>query len=365
MGGVRRVPRQSYRTTFVALTNTVPVLSDNWTTQETTTYNALLPADSPAPWGGTVADLDRAFTAVGSTHTALGALVTFVQKPDQIAGALVKVQATFDPGSACALEVWTLDGATWTKRRRVPIAGLARSGETVILDLTSPVLEADLVDAMWITLAPDIGTETLTWTLLHVYGTCDDDLTFLDCPPATLPEDCDGPECGVDIATWLCLDPPQEPTPGGVPPEPNPPPTSPPFVLPPILVPVLNPTTFVKSGTKYFHDCPRPTLIVMLFGELPSGGSVTVTVANAHGVLFVEGTSQTIAAPGTMTWTVLSGFVAANAGADPSLPPAAVDATTDFFFTRTLDGSAFAVAGNLLGILTYFWTYNIGYSEVC
>lgn len=358
MGGVRRIARQSYRTVFIPLTSALPTLTNNWSTQETTTYNSALPADAPTPWGGTVADLDRVLTETGSTHTALGALLTFSFKPTSFAGAIIKAQVTFPTGSACAIEVWTKAGATWTKQRRVPVAGIVRSGETFILDLATPslALAPVAVDAMWITLAPDVGTETLTWTILHVYGTCADDPVTPNCPPGTAPESCDGPECGVDVEDWVCLDPPEEPVPA---------PTPDPFVLPPILVQVPNPDDYVKSGTKYFHNCPRPTVIVMLFGDLPGGGSVVVDVANANGVLFVEGTQQTISSPGTMTWTVLSGFKAGNANAAPALPPSQVSATTDFFFTRKLDGSAFAVIGNLLDILMYFWTYNWGYVEVC
>lgn len=357
MGGVRRIARQSFHTTFVSGSDSAPVLTDNWTTQQTTTYDANDPADSPAAWGGTVANLDRDLTATGSTHAALGALLTFVNKPNFVAGGgIVKVQVSYPAGSTCALEVWSLAGATWTKIRRIGIAGIVRSGESIILDLSAPILAAANADALWITLAPDVGTETLTWTILHLYGICNDDPVTPDCPPGTAPEECDGPECGVDVETWVCLDPPEEPDPA--------PPTDP-FTLPPILVKVPNPTTYVQSGASWFHNCPRPTELRMFFGDLPSGGSVTVTVANAGGLTFVEGTAQTISAPGTMTWTVLSGFRAANSGADPAFPPAAVTPTCDFFFTRKLAGSAFAVAGNLLDILMYFWTYDHAYIEVC
>jgi hypothetical protein len=103
----------------------------------------------------------------------------------------------------------------------------------------------------------------------------------------------------------------------------------------------------------------------MMFGDLPSGGSVTVTVANAHGITFVEGVSQVISAPGNMDWNVLTGFVAADINSHPAFPPAVLEPTTEFLFTRQLAGSVFAVAGNLLDILTYFWTYDFGYDEVC
>ena len=363
IGFIRRLARQSFHTTYVTGVNSAPALTDNWTTEETTTYDAMDPADSPAPWGGTVANLDRDFTLTGSTHAALGLLATFVNKPEaaggvsgSLAGAIVKVIPTFAAGSACALELWTLQGSTWTKRRRVPLGTLVRSGDTIIIDLTGPVLGTSAVDAYWITLAPDIGTETLTWVSCHLYGICPNDPVTPDCPPGTPPEDCGAPECGVDFEDWVCLDPPEEPDPPAV--------TGTPFAFPPVLVKIPNPTyTHVSLG--YFHNCPRPTEIRMYFGELPRGGSVKVTVANANGVEFAEGVEQTISAPGTMTWTVAVGFHPTNAPATNALPPAAESPTTDFLFTRQLEASAFAAAGNLLDILTYFWTYDIGYIEVC
>jgi hypothetical protein len=68
-----------------------------------------------------------------------------------------------------------------------------------------------------------------------------------------------------------------------------------------------------------------------------------------------------------MTWTVLAGFRYKKIGGyrNPALPPDAEDATTDFFFTRKLDGTAFEVAGNLLNILLYFWSASLGYEDVC
>jgi len=364
VGFIRRLARQSYRTTFVLHVNTFPTLQDNWTTQQTTTYDANNPAAGPGVWGGTLTDLDREFTATGSGYTVDGALLTFVQKPEgnslgqsgSLGGLIAKVQPTYPDGSTAAFEVWSLKGTTWTKRRRIPLATVCRSGETVVIDATGPVLADTDVDAYWVTLAPDIGSETLTWLALHVYGICLNDPVTPACPPGTPPEDCEGPECGVDRDSWLCLPPPEEPTPA---PNPNP------FVLPGIPVKIPNPTTYVFANHHYFHDCPRPTQIVMLFGEIPDGGSVTVTVANTNGVVFAEGVQQTIVAPGTMTWTVTSGFHAQNAPATSALPPAQEAASTDFLFTRKLDGSAFAVAGNLLDILEFWWTYNIGFQEVC
>lgn len=365
-GFIRRLARQSYRTTYVSHANSQPTLQDNWTVQETTTYDANNPAASPAPWGGTTSDLDREFTATGSTHLAMGMLLTFLFKPEtnnlgqhgDLAGAIAKVIPTFADGSACALELWTLLGSAWTKRRRVALGGLVRSGETLIEDLTGPVLDTDQVDAYWITLAPDLGTETLTWVEAHLYGVCLNDNTTPACPPGTDPEDCAAPQCGVNVATWLCQDPPGEPNAPTVP-----------FILPPIIVPIPNPDTYVLATLHghpaYFHDCPRPTQLRMLFGLLPGGGSVTVTVKDPAGCTFVEGFSQVISSPGEMTWTVATGFLAANSGAAPALPPSQEFPTTTWLFTRQLDGTVFSVAGNLLDILTYYWTFAVAYVEVC
>lgn len=369
VGLIRRLARQSFRlAAYVPGVNVQnPSLQDNWTTEETDTYIPATPADGPLPWGGTVADLDRVLTATGSGYTVLGALLTFLYKPEtnnlgqlgSFGGLIVKVQPTFPAGSTAALEVWSYRAAnmTWTKRRRIPLAGLVRSGEVVVIDATGPVLPTSEVDAYWVTLAPDIGTETITWLAIHAYGICPTDDKTSDCPAGTPPEQCAAPQCGVNVTSWLCQDPPEEPDPPATPTDP--------FVLPPIIVGVPMPTTYTKVGAAYFHDCPRPTRIQMFFGEIPSGGSVTVTVANAAGILFAEGVQQVISAPGTMTWTVTTGFHAANAPLTQALPPAAVTAELTFLFTRQLDDTAFAVAGNLLDILMYFWTYALGYVEVC
>lgn len=350
MGGVRRLARQSLKVTPVPLATTYPVLTDNWTTQETTTYNPLLPADAPAPWGGTIAALDRDLTQTGSTYTVLGALLTFVAKPNFFAGPIIKVQVTFALGSTCALEVWTKAGSTWTKRRRVSVAGQARSGETIVWDLSSFLLPAVNCDAMWITLAPDVGTETLTWTCLHAYGICNDDRGFTDCPPGTPPGDCDEPGCDIDITTGKCREDTDDPDP---------------FIFPPTIYKLPNPTTYVATAGTYFHVCPRPTVVRMHFGDIPGGGSVTVTPVPTSNVTFVEGASQTISAPGDMDWTVATGFHSLGS-LTPALYPAALIPTMDFVFTRQLAGiEAAVVLGNLLNILTYWWTAEIGYVEVC
>ena len=388
MGGVRRVTRTSYLTVRTAgVSNALPGLVENWTTQETTAYNSALPADSPGAWGGTLTDLDRPFTATGSGHTALGALLTWVYKPDRIAGVQIKVTPTFLTTESPVLELWTLRIATWTKRSRVALTALVRSGESLVLDLTSPVLDADDVDAIWVTLVPT-ATETLTWTILHCYGVCNTDPVTPACPPNALPSDCDNVTCDVDPTAWECLDFPEDT--GGCPedcggdegdpdPLPIPTPTPDPLLLPPIIVPIAMPRYPFKSGGKYLYNCPAPTGIFMKFGTLPGGGSVTVTVLNAHGLRFAsaglaafsggpEVTSQTIAAAGDMEWRVTnnSGYDAHGNGVvlNYLLPSQDIPELT-FLFTRQLAGSAWHVAGNLLDILMYFWTYEIAFAEPC
>lgn len=365
VGFIRRLARQS-------LSNAnIPALADNWTTQQTTTYVPATPAVSPGVWGGTVADLDRVFTATGSGYTVKGALLTFVHKPEtnslgqkgSLSGVIVKIQPTFIPNSRPAIELWSLKGATWTKRRRVALGGLVRTGEMVVLDLTGPTFSTDDVDAYWVTLAPDDAGDTVSWLALHVYGICPNDPVTPDCPPGTPPADCGGPECGVDVASWVCLDPPVEPTAPTVP-----------FVLPPILVKVQFPPARLGCGVP---NQPPFNILRMFFGELPGGGSVTVRVVNGQGIIFAEGVTQTIAAAGNMDWTVLTGFFfspapaqvfpTANAwpiGLGPLYPR--VDTSSMVFeFTRKLDGTLFSVAGNLLDILMYAWTTGFACTVVC
>jgi len=374
MGGVRRVTRTSYLTVHNPPNISVPTLVENWTTQETTAYNSALPADSPAAWGGTLTDLDRPFTATGSGHTALGALLTWVYKPDRIAGVQIKVTPTFLTTESPVLELWTLKSATWTKRSRVALTPLVRSGESLVLDLTSPVLDAVDVDAIWVTLVPT-ATEALTWTILHCYGVCNTDPVTPACPPNALPSDCDNVTCDVDPTAWECMDFPEdtggcpEDCPDGGPPIPTP--TPDPLTLPPILIQIPMARIGTRTSLGYFYPCPAPTDIVMLFGDLPSGGSVTVTVANSYGILLSATqagapiTSQTIAAPGAMYWWAVGGFSPTNYPTNTNLPPAQITPTIDFFFTRQLAGSAWHVAGNLLDILMYFWTYELRYMQVC
>lgn len=365
IGFVRRLARLSLTS------EAVPVLAENWTTEETTTYVPATPAVGAVAWGGTIANLDRDFTKTGSTRTALGALLTFVHKPEanalgqhgSLAGAIVKVAVTYAAGSTAALELWSLKGVTWTKRRRVAIAQLARSGDVVVFDLTGPVLDTSDVDAYWVTLAPDLGTETLTWTILHLFGICPNDPVTPDCPPGTPPENCAAPECGVDVEDWVCQPPPDEPAA----------PTTDPFVLPPIPVKIpFPPSRLGCSGGQ-----PPFNVLRMTFGEIPTGGSILVTAVSAQGVTFVQGYTQTISAPGDLDWKVLSGFhftpgpaevfpvsSAFAAALGPNYPK--VDPTGMVFtFQLQLAGSAFAVAGVLLDILTYFWTFGYRNDYVC
>lgn len=368
IGFVRRLARQSLSSAFT------PALADNWTTEETSAYSEVTPAAGAVAWGGTVANLDRDFTKTGSTHTALGALLTFVHKPESnslgqkgsLGGVIVKVTPTYSTGSAAALELWTLAGATWTKRRRVPLATLCRTGETIIVDLTGPILSTDLVDAYWVTMDPDLPGDTLSWVVLHAYGVCLNDPVTPPCPPGTPPEDCGAPECGVDVEDWTCLDPPDETDPA---------PAADPFVLPPIPVKIPFPPARLgcTAGQAPFN------VLRFTFGEIPTGGSILVTAVAAQGITFVQGFTQTISAPGDMDWKVLSGFNFTPGPAqvfptrtawDPALVVLSfypkVD-TSDMVFTFQLQlaGSAFATAGALLDILTYFWTYGFRNDYTC
>jgi hypothetical protein len=399
MGGVRRVVRESYLVVHTPGGSTsAPVATENWTTQETTAYNSALPADSPGAWGGTLANLDRVFTATGGGHTALGVLLTWVHKPDQIAGVQIKVTPTYLVTEAPVVELWTKKSATWTKRHRVALTALVRSGDSLVLDLTFPALDAADVDAMWVTLVPT-ATEALTWTVLHCYGVCNNDPITNPCPVGTPPEDCADINCDVDPTNWLCLELPEdpgsteEPDPdgfddsppagAGFPPDrvpwkpPNQPtPVTDPLLLPPIVVGVPMPTTYYRGSVNfpYLHDCPDPSSIHMTFGVLPGGGSVHVAVLDSGGLTFsataggAAVTSQTIAAPGAMEWWVVAGKGFASSS-NPTfhdlLPPRSVTPEVTFVFTRRLAGSAWSVAGNMFDILMYFWTVDIGYMVPC
>lgn len=366
VGFIRRLARTSAESG-----NTLTTV-ENWTTQETDTYDANDPADGPAPYGGTVANLDRVLTATGSGYTVLGLLLTFVNKPPgnqfgqtgSFGGVIVKVTPTFPTGSTAALEVWSLQGSTWTKRRRIPLAGLVRSGETVVIDALGPVLATTAVDAYWVTLAPDIGSETITWLACHVYGICLNDPVTPDCPPGTEPEECDGPECGVDYESWVCLDPPEEPNPPSFP-----------FTLAPIPVKIAFPPA--RAGCSSSE--PPFNRLTMTFGDIPSGGSVVVTAP--VGYVFTEGSEQTISAPGDLTWTIESGIPFSPGGPGVIVFPTSTqwpaalgpnysrlftneDGMT-FLFTRRLDASVFATAGNLLNILMYYWTTGYEVTYVC
>jgi len=382
VGGVRRVPRPSTETIYHASPTPVTTLAANWTIQQTTTYVEMTPAVGPGAWGGTLTDLDRVLTATGSGTTALGALITWVVKPDSIAGVVLKIQPTYLSTELPFLEVWTLDGIVWTKRNRIALSSRVRSGETLIVDLTSPVLDAAVVDAMWITLVPS-GTETLTWLILHTYGICNADPITPPCPPGTPPSKCDNVTCDVDPTDWVCLPFPDDT--GGCPDDcpdgaPGPTPPTDPLLLPPIIVPIAMPDTYLSFlGSVHkvlFHDCPAPQNITMSFGELPSGGSVTVTVQPGLSIQFsaTNGgpavTSQTIAVAGDMEWWVVAGtgYNAYPAAAIPVpnyLPPREITPTISFLFTRQLAGTVWEVAGNLLDILMYFWTTAIKYPEIC
>jgi hypothetical protein len=358
MGGVRRVPRESFGLVWVGgVSSQTQTLVSNWTIQKTTTYNSALPADSPVAWGGTLTALDRSFISTGSGYAALGALITWVNKPDSIAGVVIKIQPTYLSVEIPFLEMWTLDGAVWTKRNRIALSSRVRTGETLVVDFTSTIYAADTVDAIWITLVPS-GTETLTWLVLHTYGVCNNDKTTPACPPGTPPEDCDNAECDTDPTTWLA-------TAGCTP------------TLLPGEVRVEMPQTyqFISLTKRWEHGCPGPTRIRFDFVDLPAGTTVVVDVLDAHGLRFclpgdvafsggVEVLTQTISASGTMYWAVTnnSGYDAYPNGINLNyLPPYDITQYITFRFTRTIDGAVV----NMLEPLVFFWYNGIEYAEPC
>lgn len=336
------------------------VQSVNWITQATETFDRDNPAENPENWGteAEIAFLDRRFTAEGNEVTHLGLLATFLNKPDRsFYGAQVKIRPTYTGLANPFLEMWTLVGATWTLRRRVNIRAIARSGDTVIqeLILDTGLRGADRPDAIWITLDTAVDV-SLTWLVCHLYGDCVADPVTADCPPGTDPEDCGTPECSADPTDWVCAP---------IPIPPDLPPIDP-FPFPPILINVLMPTTYTQDEDgQFMHDCPGPTGIRMYFGAIPGGGSVQVVLVDAAGLVFAEGVTQTISAPGTMEWTISAGYKPGdpNVGSGSAfgyLPPREVTDHVTFSFTR-IAASPFT----LLDILTYFWTYDLVYDELC
>jgi hypothetical protein len=338
-------------------------LGVNWIIQATETYDSDDPAADPVNWGteAELAFLDRQFTATGSQVEHLGMLLTFVgpdAKPTRsFAGAQVKIQPTYDDGTDPYLECWTLLGATWTLRRRIAIAAIARSGDTVVQELIfDPALFASdeaVPDAIWITLNTAVDV-SLDWLVCHLYGDCTLD-PETPCPPGTEPGDCGTIDCAAEPEAFECIP---------IPLPPDLPPLDP-FEFPPILVDVLMPTTYANTEGVWSHPCPGPTGIRMYFGDLPTGGSVTVTIVDAAGLEFFEGTSQTISAAGVMNWSISAGFggndAAIGSGAAAGyLPPREVTHHVRFAFTRS-QASPFT----LLDILLYFWTYDLTYEEAC
>ena len=361
MGGVRRVPRMSNVTTYAPPAISEPVLTANWTIQKTTTYVEVTPATGPVAWGGTLTALDRTMVSTGSGYAALGALITWVHKPDSIAGVVIKIQPTYLTTEIPFLEMWTLDGAVWTKRNRQALSSQVRSGETRVFDLTSTIYAADTVDAIWITLVPS-GTETLTWLVLHTYGVCDNDSVTAKCRPGDLPEDCGIIECDADVETWLSVT-----SCGAVS-------LAPLRVLVPMARSNLVQELVTKSMTYYAtsvnfrhnHISPNPKYVSMYFPDLIAGTSVTVDVVNSHGIplaatdIGAAVTSQTISAAGYLEWWVVpgGGFAPTN---NPTLfdnlPP--IDLTPDMEFLFTLHVDTTVVS--MLAQLRFSFSNAIGY----
>jgi hypothetical protein len=340
---------------------------ENWTTQATETYNETTPAVGPVSWGTDPekANLDREFDAVGSAKQHLGVLLTFVHRPDTFAGAIVKYQPTYSVGETPFLELWTHDTVEgWTRRRRLAITDLARSGDVVMTQLLTPSeLATTTLDAVWITMAPTAG-ETMSWLAVHLYGDCDTRLNPPDCNLFSDPPDC-AEDCEALFGSWLCNpDDPSPPAWAGLPPLPVPIPNGqpvPPFPFPPITVEIPMPTAgWVHVGSGWFHNCPRPTRIIMYFSLRQPGAKVAITAINSP-VTFVGGQSKTITGSGTLEWVVLDGFKAANSiGAAQSLPPGQITPSITFLFTP--------IGIDVLALLdweVFLWTYNTANIEVC
>lgn len=341
----------------------------NWTLEATETYNAASPGAGPVSWG-TAAERDsqnQDFTLTTGEITHLGALMTFVDGriPDGFGGVITKVRPSYTAPEAPFIEVWTQDATSlvWTRRRSVNMSDLAvgtRSGEAKIFEL---LFSSQLtnVGAVWVTMAPSapLGTQVMRFLAIHLYGSCDTDLNTPDGGGEELPEPCETPEecrlpgphdCEMDPTLWECEEPP---APGPVP--------FPPFTRE-LHTENFIPDTFSETA----YACPQARGIVFYFGNIPVGGSIKVDVATPGQtqLRFDEGTSQTISADGTMTWTVSAGTGyfgrgtwTANGLNGSYLPP---DAILLFTFTPLGDVTVLG----LLDILLFFFAAET-LTEVC
>lgn len=114
----------------------------------------------------------------------------------------------------------------------------------------------------------------------------------------------------------------------------------------------------------WFHACPGPTKIVMIFSFRNPTAKVRVTVLDSAGCTFLQGATQTITGSGTITWTVQKGFTLSppqDARGQKFLPPRQVVKEAVFEFTPLGD---FTVL-DLLDWEEFLWTYAIVYDEVC
>lgn len=365
----------------------------NWTVESTTTYNGADPADSPVAWGGDETDLERDFRATTNPETSLGALITFTPNvPDGFGGVLVKVSVTYTTESP-RLELWTHSGSTWTLRRSILVSNIvvgARSGEAKVYDLLLSS-QLDDVDQVWVTLKPT-GAESMDFIALHPYGSCDTDINLPTCENFTggcIPEI----EC-LDPTTWVTNPDCEPPEPSEVDgscedcpfPDPNPEGTIefPPFVLD-IAGEAASQYTFISTfGWGYTVVCgaitPGTRLPAvgfdMIFGDIPTGGSVLVEYIPESTVQFNDDASslyapstdpavysQEISAAGTMVWRIVqgTGFTTPFGGVQADsingglFPPPAVVPTYKFRFTPK--GTLNVL--QLFDILAFFWTTEI------
>lgn len=364
----------------------------NWTLQKTTTFVVGSPADSPIAWPGTVDDMEQDFRATTGSQTALGALITFTPNiPDGFGGVIVKVATTYGLLDTPRIELWshTVAGG-WVLKRSVLITNLdigARSTEAKIYDLTIGQQLAG-VDKMWVTIKPT-STESNLFYAIHPYGSCDADPVLPSCTSfqgGCLPEaDC------LDPDSWE-TDPdcsPPEPStddgsdPNGPFPDPLPPTT---IDFPPFELDIAGPPAsryafrtappFAGRGWVLVNNCVgslenTEVGFDMIFGDIPTGGSVLVEYVPTSTLAFSQTSdptdpavySQTISAAGTMIWRIKSGtgfYTPLGQGA--TTDPAGVAA--GLFFPPSIQASyrfRFTPKGtlsllNLLDILAFFWT---------
>lgn len=287
----------------------------NWSLDATETYdnpNTTDPFSGAMTWGTDpeINSQDQDFTITTGAITHLGALMTFTAgAPDAFGGALVKLRPTYAVGETPLLEMWTYDGATWTLRRRVQITNVSflgtRSGEAKVFDLILSQQLAGVV-SVWITMAPSSpqGTQLNNFLAIHLYGSCNEQVTTpggnKKLPVPGYPSAVDNqPECDdLDAVEYTCPDPTGT------------------FNYPPFVFNLNTSTLVAANFSKAVHLCPQRKGFSFYFGNIPTGGSIEVSIAvlDYPGLQFTSDlagtmatTTQTISADGVMHWFVKPG----------------------------------------------------------